>query len=191
MKGQAALFSGASSTDDDEDRWATPLEVFAPLHAEFGFTLDAAAIASNRKVPLYLGPDHERIERRDGTLHPWCSVGATWCNPPYSAAGEFLAAAQHHAAAGGTSVCLVFARTDTAWWWRYVLGRDPSTGDRLPVPCADEIRWRPGRVTFLDPLTGSPRLDKKGRPQSAPAPSVAIVYRPGLRQTWPVNGVLR
>lgn len=189
MKGQAALFASASATDDAEDRWATPDDVFAPLHAEFGFTLDAAAIASNRRCPLYLGPDHEQIERRDGLVHPW--VGTAWCNPPYSIAGEFAKAAQRHAANGGTAVLLVFARTDTAWWWSHVLGRDPS-GDRLKgLPCADEIRWRRGRITFLDPATGSARLDKHGRPQSAPAPSVAIVYRPGMRQAWPANGVLR
>lgn len=190
MKGQGALFSSASGLDDAEDRWATPDEVFAPLHAEFGFTLDAAAIEGNRRTPLYLGPDHPQIERRDGRAHPW--VGATWCNPPYSAAGEFAAQAQRQVERGVTSVLLVFARTDTAWWWRHVLGRDTATRERLPdVVCADEIRWRPGRITFLDPATGAARLDKHGRPQSAPAPSVAIVYRPGLRQAWPENGVLR
>lgn len=190
MRGQAALFSSARAGDEDQDRWATPRDLFDPLHAEFGFSLDAAALANNRKVVDYLGPDHALIERRDGLVHPWC--GVVWCNPPYSLAGDFAAVAQEEAHTHGlTCVLLVFARTDTGWWWRHVLGRDLVTRQRLDgVTCAAEIRWRPGRVAFLDPETGRPRLDRNGRPQSAPAPSVAIVYRGRCLADWPANGVL-
>jgi hypothetical protein len=35
--------------------WATPPEIFEPLHAEFGFTLDACATADNAKLPRFYG----------------------------------------------------------------------------------------------------------------------------------------
>jgi hypothetical protein len=33
--------------------WATPPEVFAPLHAEYAFMLDACATAASAKVPRF------------------------------------------------------------------------------------------------------------------------------------------
>ena len=46
---QSSLFG---SRDDVDDR-ATTLDVFGPLHARFGFTLDVAAAAHNAKLPRF------------------------------------------------------------------------------------------------------------------------------------------
>lgn len=185
---------GATGADSDQDRWATPPEVFGPLDLEFGYGLDAAARGDNAKVrENWLGPDHPNPARRDGSSAlAWVTHAhgrPVWCNPPYSTAGTFARAAQLASIRGVTSTLLVFARTDTTWWWEHVLGRDPQSGRRLPLPCAAEIRWRAGRITFLDPETGAPRLDAKGAPTSAPAPSVLLVYRPNTYAAWPHHGV--
>ncbi len=194
---QGALWSGGAGADSDQDRWATPLALFADVSALLeveSWGLDAAALACNRKVAAYLGPDHPEPRRRDALTASWSAHSGgrpVWCNPPYSQAGRFAQVARSEAEQHGVVVALlVFARTDTRWWWLHVLARDPKNPTRRLGMCAADILWKPGRVSFLDPLTGEPRKDKHGRPQSAPAPSVLIVYRPGYDGDWPRNGVL-
>lgn len=184
---QSVLFGSARGGDEEKDRWATPPEIFDPLHAEFGFGLDVAAATGTATCMEWLGPEHPDPTRHDGLSASWHALSPAgrpaWCNPPYSIAGDFLRVgrleAQNH---GLVSVHLVFARTDTRWWWESVLGRDRDTQERTGL-CAAEIRWRKGRVKFIDPQTGKPRA-------GAPAPSVAIVFRPGFTGEWPTNRVL-
>lgn len=47
-----------------DDRATTP-EVFAGLHARFGFTIDVAALPHNAKLPRYFTPE------QDGLAQPW------------------------------------------------------------------------------------------------------------------------
>lgn len=182
-----ALFSQGATDADLRNHWATPPEVFAPLHAEFGFTLDAAATAATAQVPDYLGPDHPDLTRRDAHTADWSPAGPTWLNPPYGRnVGKWLALAANWGQRQ-VVVVLVFSRTDTRWWWSSVFGRDPATGKRVAGlfshPCAAEVRFRPGRIRFIDPSTGSPG-------DAAPAPSCLIVFRPGYDAEWPELGVL-
>jgi hypothetical protein len=65
---------GASDTVDER---ITPASVFEPLRDEFAFTLDAAANATNRKVPQFYDLAN------DGLVQSWGS-NRVWCNPPYS-----------------------------------------------------------------------------------------------------------
>lgn len=196
-KWQTVLWSSArTQATGEKDLWRTPPEVFDPLHAEFGFGLDAAALANSALLPQWLGPDHPDPLRQDALNTDWSqwSEGRpVWDNPPYSIAALFLAMGLWHAEHRDlVSAHLVFARTGTKWWFESVLGRDHKTGERIPGKmCAAEIRWRPSRIRFHDAETGKPKLDKHGRPQSGPAPSVLIVYRPGYTEEWPANGVLK
>ena len=196
-----------STTQDEKapaNQWMTPPDIALPLHREFSFGLDAAA-SSQGWHENYLGPDHVDPSRRDSFVADWEALAGAgrpvFLNPPYGRGiGRWMALAQRWGERMTVAV-LVFARTDTAWWWRHVLGRDPSTGIPLGsvqqlLPgvaesslCASEIRWKPGRIAFLDPATGEPRKDSKNRPTSAPAPSVVIIYRPGHTDVWPKNGV--
>jgi len=74
-------------------------------------------------------------------------------NPPYGREiGKWVKKAYESAQSGATVVCLVPARTDTAWWHDY---------------CAKgEIRFVRGRLKF------------GGSKNSAPFPSAVVIFRP-------------
>lgn len=56
--------------------WATPPEIFGPLHAEFNFTLDACAAVENAKLPRFY------TEAQDGLAQSWAGE-RVFMNPPY------------------------------------------------------------------------------------------------------------
>jgi hypothetical protein len=73
-------------------------------------------------------------------------------NPPYGRTiARWMAKAVESAAAGATVVCLVPARTDTAWWHDYAV--------------KGEIRFLRGRLKF------------GGAQHSAPFPSAVVIFR--------------
>ena len=124
------------------DQWATPQDFFDKLNEEFGFTLDVCALPENAKCNAYYTPDI------DGLKQLW--HGTCWCNPPYGRGiGEWIKKASE---ADATVVCLVPARTDTAWWHDYAMK-------------ADDIRFIRGRLKF------------GGSKNSAPFPSAVLVFR--------------
>jgi phage N-6-adenine-methyltransferase len=124
--------------------WATPQEVFEPLNEEFGFTVDVCATQSNAKVSKYFDPD------TDGLSRDW-SGEVCWMNPPYGREiSKWMRKAYEESRNGATVVCLVPARTDTAWWHEYAM--------------KGEIRFMRGRVKF------------EGAQHSAPFPSAIVVF---------------
>ncbi len=126
------------------DQWATPQEVFDRLNAEFGFDLDVCALPGNAKCRRYFTP------KEDGLKQEW--KGACWMNPPYGREiGKWMQMAYESSLKGATVVCLVPARTDTAWWHEYVT--------------RGEVRFVRGRLRF-----GS-------APSAAPFPSAIVVFR--------------
>jgi phage N-6-adenine-methyltransferase len=154
----ALMFSKAS------DEWRTPQATFDALNAEFGFDFDAAATSENSWVDGdYFGPDHYYSDQRDALAVPrWRIYGRTfWLNPPYSKCADFLAKAATEANKGCTVVCLVPSRTDTKWWHRLVWN---SHKDR-PYEGV-EVRFIKGRLKFGN------------SENSAPFPSVVVVFRP-------------
>ena len=89
----------------------------------------------------------------DGLSQPW--YGNCWCNPPYGRqVGQWVAKAAQSAAEGATVVMLLPARTDTAWFHDYIYGRA-------------EVRFVRGRLKF------------GGSTNSAPFPSMVVIFRPG------------
>jgi phage N-6-adenine-methyltransferase len=137
----AALFSSAS------DEWATPQATFDALNEEFGFTLDACATADNAKCTRYY------TKEQDGLAQDW-SGEIVWMNPPYSAIKAWISKAwQEGHKPRTTVVCLIPARTDTAYWWDYVMTAWPHG-----------IRFIRGRLKFGDQKNG------------APFPSVVVVF---------------
>jgi phage N-6-adenine-methyltransferase len=90
---------------------------------------------------------------QDGLQQVW--TGTCWCNPPYGTViGQWVQKAYESAQSGATVVCLLPARCDTRWWHDYVL---PSA----------EVRYLKGRLKF------------GGTSNSAPFPSVVVIFRPG------------
>lgn len=140
-------FSSAS------DIWATPQEFFDELNAEFEFTLDPCCSAGNAKCDRFF------TKNDDGLRQSWKGE-RVWMNPPYGREiGLWMAKARREAATNGaTVVCLVPARTDTAWWH----------------DCAmqGEIRFIRGRLKF------------GGHKKEAPFPSAVVIFRP----CFPMNG---
>jgi phage N-6-adenine-methyltransferase len=125
--------------------WETPQHIFDALNGEFGFTLDVCALPSNTKCDRYFTPDV------DGLAQDW--PGVCWMNPPYGKSiGKWVAKAYQASLNGSTVVCLLPARTDTAWWHEYAM--------------RGEIRFLRGRLRFV------------GAASSAPFPSAIVVFRP-------------
>jgi site-specific DNA-methyltransferase (adenine-specific) len=132
--------------------WATPPEVFDPLHAEFAFTLDPCARPETAKVPRYY------TEADDGLARSWQGE-RVFMNPPYGREiATWTAKAAAEAAGSALVVGLVPASTDLEWWHRDVLATEA------------ELRFIRGRVRFLD-------LDGR-RWANAMMPSVVVVWRP-------------
>lgn len=111
--------------------WATPPEVFDPLHAEFGFTLDPCATAESAKcVKFYTEAD-------DGLTKDWRGE-RVFMNPPYGS--EVYAWTRKARDSGALVVGLLPASCDLKWWHEDVVGHA-------------EVRYIRGRVRFL---TGGP-----------------------------------
>ena len=128
------------------DLWATPQAFFDVLHREFRFVLDVCALPENAKCAEFFTPEINGLTQR------W--RGVCWMNPPYGRRiGLWIRKAYVSALQGATVVCLVPARTDTAWWHEFVAK-------------ASEVRFVRGRLKF-------------GESQNAaPFPSAVVVFRP-------------
>jgi len=127
------------------DEWATPQTFFDAVNAEHGpMELDVCATPANAKCPRY----YTKVD--DGLKQPW--MGKCWMNPPYGRViSDWMRKAYESAQAGATVVCLVPARTDTAWWHDYA--------------AKGEVRFIRGRLKFGD-----------GK-NSAPFPSALVVLK--------------
>ena len=130
-----------------EAKWATPQDFFDKLNDEFHFTLDAAASPDNAKCANYF------TEEQDGLTQSW-EGHTVWCNPPYCRkTGLWVKKAyEEHQRTGCTVVMLLPSRTDVRWFHDYILGKA-------------EIRFIKGRLKF------------GGNKNSAPFPSIVVIYR--------------
>lgn len=131
------------------DEWATPQDLFDRLDAIWHFDLDVCATASNAKCAKYY------TREQDGLKQEW--RGCCWMNPPYGREiGRWMRKAYEASMQGATVVCLVPARTDTAWWHDYAM--------------QGEIAFFRGRLKF-------------GNAQnSAPFPSALVVFDGGAAE---------
>ncbi len=123
--------------------WETPQELFDKWDAEFEFTLDVCASEANAKCTVYYD------EMQDGLAQQWS--GSCWMNPPYGREiAKWMRKAYEESQNGSTVVCLVPARTDTAWWHDFAM--------------KGEVRLLRGRIRF------------KGAKWNAPFPSALVVF---------------
>lgn len=94
--------------------WETPQLFFDALNAEHHFDIDVCATANNAKCERYY------TKEQDGLSQQW--KGVCWMNPPYGREiGKWMRKAYESSLYGATVVCLVPARTDTAWWHDYAM----------------------------------------------------------------------
>ena len=127
------------------DMWETPQALFDELDKEFHFTLDVCAVPENAKCERYFTP------AQNGLKQDWNTGGGTiYMNPPYGR--EIGLWVRKAAESNVTAVCLLPARTDTAWFHDYIYGKA-------------EIRFIRGRLKF-----GNSK-------NSAPFPSMIVIFR--------------
>lgn len=135
------------------DLWSTPQDFYDALDREFRFVLDAAATDENRKCAYWFTKEQDSLQQ------DWARYDSVWCNCPYGRTiGQWVAKAAAEAAKGATVVMLLPARTDTRYWHTFI---EPI---RLARPT--DVRFVRGRLKF-----GSAT-------NSAPFPSVVVVFRP-------------
>jgi len=135
----------------DTSEWATPTDIFAALDSEFQFTIDVCATAKNAKCAKYF------TKAQDGLSKDW--MGSCWMNPPYGdEIGKWVEKAYESGQNGATVVCLVPARVDTDWFWRF---------------CRfGEVRFLKGRLRFGEATA------------SAPFPSAVVIFPGESKVRW-------
>ena len=127
------------------DMWETPQALFDELDKEFHFTIDVCAVPENAKCERYF------TTAQNGLKQDWNTGGGTiYMNPPYGR--EIGLWVRKAAESNVTAVCLLPARTDTAWFHDYIYGKA-------------EIRFIRGRLKF-----GNSK-------NSAPFPSMIVIFR--------------
>jgi phage N-6-adenine-methyltransferase len=167
------MFSSATA------EWATPQAFFDRMNAEFHFETDVCATSENAKCSRFY------TEECDGLAQVW--EGACWMNPPYGEPEhpcklackkkrcvkrgchclvyvpgicDWIKKAYESArTTGATVVCLLPARTDTAWWHDYCMKA--------------EFRLVRGRLNFGDGKA------------PAPFPSAVVIFRPPHQSCLP------
>lgn len=157
----AAVLGGARAKNNGRyngngRHWATPPEVFDPLHAEFKFTLDPCATPETAKCSLFYTEDVNGLEQDWGAHN-------VFMNPPYGReVYAWTAKAKEAASRGALVVGLLPASVDLAWFHRDVVG-------------VAEVRFIRGRVRFL---TGGPYR------ASGFFASMIVIWRPFLAAGW-------
>jgi len=126
--------------------WLTPLDLLVQLGT---FDLDPCAAPLPR--PWNTARHHITLPD-DGLAAEW--EGRVWLNPPY---GQETAGWMERLAAHGTGTALIFARTETECWRRFVW------------PSATAILFLEGRLFFHWP-SGT------RAPHNAGAPSALVAY---------------
>ena len=140
-RGIGSHHSARSGTDE----WFTPREIIWALGP---FDLDPCTSA---RRPWATAKAHwTRAE--NGLTKPWS--GRVWCNPPYGVqTRKWLRLLADH----GNGIALVFARTDTQTWFKYVWKR------------ADGILFIDGRLNFCYP-------DGRRCAKNSGGPSALVAY---------------
>ena len=128
--------------------WETPKDFFDKYDAIFHFETDVCALPENAKCKRFFTPE------MDGLKQEW--TGVCWMNPPYGRQiGKWVRKAYESARDNNaTVVCLLPARTNTAWFHDYV----------LPHAHVEFVR---GKIRFV------------GAEWDAPFPSIVATFYPG------------
>jgi len=148
--------------------WETPQCLFDEWNARYDFQLDVCANWKNHKCGLYYGQHFPNAPIVDGLNQDWhkgWDVPAIehcppkprcWMNPPYGREiKHWVKKASEEAQRGCLTVALLPARTDTQYFHSYIY-QQPQT----------QIHFLKGRLKFV------------GAENSAPFPSMIVIFRP-------------
>ncbi len=120
ITGQADMFREFVK-GEPRDSWETPQPLFDSLNKAFGpFTLDAAASEGNHKCSHYF--------TTEGLISPWFDIDGkpanAFCNPPFSAIGDWVEKAYDEAREGVYVAMLLPAhRCALPWFHDWVIGK--------------------------------------------------------------------
>lgn len=127
---QQQLFSGPRT---DVDERATPRELFDVFHRRWQFTVDAAALPENTKLPRFWSPADNGLEQ------DWTGE-RVWCNPPFSGIEPWARKATESTAS--LVVMLAPANRTEQVWWQQLIEPVRDHGGRLTT------EFLPGRIRF-------------------------------------------
>lgn len=139
-----------SITNNDE--WGTHPDTYYQgiYFAKFSPTLDVCATDENSQL------DNFFTKKENGLIQNWNED--FWMNPPYSEITQWMDKAYESWKKNNVNgLILVYSKTDTKWWHKYVEG-------------IAEVHFIKGRVRFMTP-------DGEQAKNSAPYPSCFIIYR--------------
>lgn len=138
--------------------WTTPQDFFDELDKEFHFTLDPCALPETAKCKAFFTPDD------DGLKQSWAGQ-RVFCNPPYGReVGKWVKKCYDESMNGAVIALLIPARTDTRYFHEYIYHK------------CTEIRFIRGRLKF------------GGSNQSAPFPSMLVIYNETIGNTQETRG---
>lgn len=101
-------------TATGKEEWLTPPSLIKALG---GFDLDPCAPKLSKR-PWTTAKEHYDIWD-NGLLCPW--HGRVWLNPPYgNETHKWLGRLEQHTKGGGSGIALIFARTETEMFKRYI-----------------------------------------------------------------------
>lgn len=131
----------------NSNEWYTPQDFYDKLNKEFSFNLDPCSTHDNAKRDK-----HFTVEE-DGLKQDW-GGHVVFMNPPYGREiSKWVEKAYNESLKPNTTVvCLIPARTDTAYYHDYIFGK------------AKDVRFIRGRLKF------------GGCKNAAPFPSAVVVF---------------
>ena len=153
MKDRLNIHTSCKSSE-----WETPPDFFQKYNARFGFQIDVAATHDNALLPRCWTIEDDALTK------DWAPM-VCWMNPPYGRAiAQFMRKAWVESQRGATVICLVPARTDTAWWHDYAMKGD--------------IEFIRGRLRFVNRTFPSWRADGNFKISPACFPSAVVIFKP-------------
>ena len=132
------------------DFWETPTDKYLEFckKVEIYPELDVCATRDTTKCTYYFGPDHPNPRYRNGLDNLWNKP--YFMHPPYTEKEKWFDYAINQSLAWGVPcIILVFAKTDTRWWDKFVTKNDFV-----------KVHFQIGRIRFW----------KEGKPAANPAP---------------------
>ena len=96
------------------NEWTTPQDLYDELNTEFKFTLDPCCTIESAKCDKFY------TKKENGLIQDW-SEDIVFMNPPYGREiPKWIEKAYKESLNGAIVVCLIPARTDTRYWWKYI-----------------------------------------------------------------------
>ncbi len=137
--------------------WYTPKGIFDALGIQFD--LDPCSPGRDSVPWISVDKCYSIADKQDGLMLPW--FGNVWMNPPY---GKETPAWLERFALHGNGIALLFARTETIWFHKF-------------VPKATAICFVKGKICFVSENEAEAYASSFQPPKGRPgAGSVLIAY---------------